>query len=77
MPFIQDTSGLVATVNNIQKNLAATILTSSSKEDEDYLTKDEKQMKSEFEHAAKSSLCMVDVDMALSETDWINFFKSI
>ena len=43
----------------------------------DYLTKDEKQMKSEFDLAAKTSLCMVDIDIALSETEWKKFFKSI
>ena len=52
-------------------------LTSSSEKYGDELTKDEKHMKSEFELAAKSSLCMVDVDEALSQADWKIFFKSI
>ncbi len=44
---------------------------------DDGLTEEELQMKSEFELAAKSSLCMVDVDDALSTPEWKEFFESI
>ena len=50
---------------------------STSLKDDEGLTKDEREMKSEFELAAKSSLCMIDVDDAMLQTEWQAFFKSI
>ena len=41
------------------------------------ILKEEQEMKAEFDLAAKSSLCSVDVDNALSQKDWQDFFKSL
>lgn len=39
--------------------------------------KEEEEMKAEFDLAVKSSLCSVDVDDALSQKDWQDFFISL
>lgn len=54
----------------------STILTTIPNE-HDNLTEDEKEMKAEFDRSAKTTLCMIDVDHVLSQTDWIDFFKSV